>query len=99
MKAQKLNNNLHSFLALMDAHVEFYLRYALLYPFMKKKRKKKLVRFFKHLFLVRAKEFIKKTKCNESGIENQTMHQVRDWFIQKLEKGLHSAGDQSKKPQ
>lgn len=102
MKTQELKNNLHSFLALMNTHVESYLRYALQYPFITIKVKKRVLRFFKHLFLVRSEEFIRQTKCKESGIENKTLDQVRDGFIKRLNNRLpaleKTARNHSRKP-
>lgn len=73
MKAQGLPHNLHSFLSVMNEHVESYIRYALQYPLTTDKIKKKLVRFFHNLFLHRSSQFIQDTKCEESGVENKSM--------------------------
>jgi hypothetical protein len=69
---------------MMNRHVEAYLRYALQYPCTTDKIKRKIVKFFHHLLLNRSSQFIRETKCKDSGIEKKTMDQVRKEFLVKL---------------
>lgn len=88
MEREGLKENLHSFLRVMlDRHIEAYLRYAMQHPFTKKE---KIVRFFHHLMLERSSQFIRETKCQDSGMENQTIPQVKKGILAKLQEMVKS---------
>lgn len=78
-------SRLQSFLSVtVNRHINAYVRYTLQYPHLKDKAKRKIWKFLNHLLLDRSSQFIRETKCQDSGIENQTMDQVRRGFSSKL---------------
>jgi len=49
-----------------------------------------MVRFFHNLLIDRSSQFILETKCQDSGMENQTIPQVKKGILAKLQEMVKS---------